>query len=121
MVFRAQGVEDNRGSVGFGKWVWVHSLEPTVDSANNEAHWLENGRTDEYEERSKTVGDGKLITVCLGKEPHLDVLVGLTMQDGSCIQVSGPYDTGSQISFVDEALIRRFMPNLLDLVEKIST
>ena len=73
-----------------------------VDSARNGAHWFGDKVTDEYEDEGAPVGGVKLISVCLGQEPHLDVIVGLQLHDGTRIQVSGPYDTGSQISFVDE-------------------
>ena len=45
----------------------------------------------------------EVVTVCLGREPHLNVLVNLKLDGGDYLQVVEPYDTGSHVSFINES------------------
>ena len=58
-----------------------------------------------------------MVTVCLGWEPHLNVLVNLKLDGEGYLQVVGPYDIGSQVSFINDSLLKQHAAELkLNLV-----
>jgi hypothetical protein len=67
----------------------------------------------------KTVDSGSPeVVVNFAAESHLGVVVGLPTADGRLLQVKRPFDTGSQLSFLREGLLRRYLPELLLRVQR---
>ena len=87
-----------------GKTESVHTL-PTSEESDKEER-SENAPSQDTVMQGQ--GDNpvceQVVSVYLGSEPHLEAVVQLILSDGTALQVEGPYDTGSQISFVDETL-----------------
>ena len=59
--------------------------------------------------------DSEVITVCLTDEPHLNVEVEVGIQGSQVMTLVGPYDTGSQISFLDYEVVKRHAPHWLKM------
>ena len=58
--------------------------------------------------------DADVITVCLTNEPHLNVEVDFNVHEGRIMHLVGPYDTGSQVSFINYGVVRERAPHWLD-------
>jgi hypothetical protein len=64
-------------------------------------------------DNDRNEGQKETITVNFATERHLAVVVSLPAKDGRSILVKGPFDTGSQLSFLKEAYVKRWIPELL--------
>jgi hypothetical protein len=53
------------------------------------------------------------ITVHFTTEEHLHMLVSIPDKNGKMVHVKGPFDTGSQLSFLNEHFLREYLPEVL--------
>ena len=61
--------------------------------------------------------DSDVITVCLTDEPHLNVEVEFNVHGNQLMHLVGPYDTGSQISFLNYGVIKEHVPHWLNMAK----
>ena len=61
--------------------------------------------------------DSEEITVCLTDEPHLNVEVEVGIQGSQVLTFVGPYDTGSQLSFLDYEVVKTRVPHWLKMAK----
>ena len=62
-------------------------------------------------------GDLEEITVCLTNDSHLNVDVQFNVHGDQLVTLSGPYDTGSQISFLNYGVIGKHAPHWLKMAK----